>query len=818
MKYKATILYSFIPGIVLAASMGLGSLRIATVSTGSVIKGSSTALYYLAADGKRYVFPNDKAYFSWYPDFSEVQKISDAVLASYPLGGNVTYRPGTQLVKIQSDPKVYAIDKGGVLRWVNSESAAVAIFGSNWNKKVDDIADAFFINYTVGSPISSAGDYNPATEAAADATINTDRALRTGAAAGTTVTTPPATASGAGTVSISLSPYASTLQGGQSTTVTATGNDTTGISSIAIYATSNGSLVQTCPFSSVPASASCTMNLYGNDFTNGANVSVYAQLTDKSGNVATSSTTTLSVQNNNVSGTGTGTVSISLSPYATTLAVGQSTTASVTAYNNNGIASMGIYVNGTLYQTCPVANYPTANACSTTLYGSSYTSGSTIAVYAQTTDRYGNTAVSTTSTLTTGSTANGSGSVTLSFSPYASSLASNQSTIVTANASDANGIASLGIYVNGALAQSCAVANYPTSYICTMTIYGGSYTNYGTISVYSQLTDRYGSNSTSSTTTLQISNTSGSGNGSVSLSLSPYASTLANNQTTTASANAYDTDGIANVTLYVNGALVQSCPSSNYPTASTCTYNLYGGSYNNGSTVAVYAQLTDRYGNLSTSPTTNLTVQNSTGANNGSLTLSFSPYATTLATNQSTTITANAYDPDGLGSVAIYVNGSLSQSCAVSNFPTSSTCPLTISGGNYASGSTVAVYAQITDRYGAATTTATTNLAVQTAGAGTAANGTVSLSFAPYASYLPMGQSTTVTADASDANGIGSMTIYVNGLLAQTCPSAGYPTSASCSATINASYYTNGQTVSVYATAINHLNSMLTSATSSLTI
>lgn len=171
-------LYSFIPSaVLLAAAVTLGALHVATVASGGLIKGSLPAVYYVGADGKRYVFPNDKTYFTWYADFSGVNTITDAQLAAYPIGGNATYRPGTRLVKIQSDPKVYAVDAHGVLRWVKTEAAAVALFGSNWNKQVDDLSDSFFVNYTVGADINSASDFSPSAVAAAAASINDDKNL-----------------------------------------------------------------------------------------------------------------------------------------------------------------------------------------------------------------------------------------------------------------------------------------------------------------------------------------------------------------------------------------------------------------------------------------------------------------------------------------------------------------------------------------------------------------------------------------------------------------------------------------------------------------
>lgn len=140
-------------------------------------KSICSAVYFLAKNGKRYVFPNDKIFFSWYNDFSTVKIVTPEQMASYTIGGNVTYRPGVRMVKITSDPKVYAVEKGGKLRWVKTEAAAVAIYGSNWNKMIDDLSDAFFVNYTMGNEIATANDYNKNTATNAASDINTDKSL-----------------------------------------------------------------------------------------------------------------------------------------------------------------------------------------------------------------------------------------------------------------------------------------------------------------------------------------------------------------------------------------------------------------------------------------------------------------------------------------------------------------------------------------------------------------------------------------------------------------------------------------------------------------
>ncbi|GEM_PF-3375510 len=145
----------------------------AAPQTGSLIKASGPTVYYYAADGKRYVFPTEKTFFTWYSDFSGVNTITDSELGAIPVGGNVTYRPGTRLIKVTTDPKVYAVDTGRKLRWIQTEQAANQLFGAGWNTKIDDLPDTFFINYDLGAPIAQASDYSPNTVSNAHPTIQT---------------------------------------------------------------------------------------------------------------------------------------------------------------------------------------------------------------------------------------------------------------------------------------------------------------------------------------------------------------------------------------------------------------------------------------------------------------------------------------------------------------------------------------------------------------------------------------------------------------------------------------------------------------------
>ncbi|TSC56403.1 MAG: hypothetical protein G01um101418_381 [Parcubacteria group bacterium Gr01-1014_18] len=141
-------------------SLGLALLPVgasaATLVSGDLIKASGASVYAYGPDAKRYVFPNEKTFKTWFKDFGTVKTITDAELANIPIGGNVVYRGGTRLVKITTDPKVYAIGLGGKLYHVATEGVAMELYGAAWAQRVDDVPDAFFTNYIVGEAMTTA--------------------------------------------------------------------------------------------------------------------------------------------------------------------------------------------------------------------------------------------------------------------------------------------------------------------------------------------------------------------------------------------------------------------------------------------------------------------------------------------------------------------------------------------------------------------------------------------------------------------------------------------------------------------------------------
>jgi hypothetical protein len=120
---------------------------------GELIKGSGPAVYEYKA-GKRYAFPNVDVYRSWFgSDFSKVIKVPDTQLGTVMLGGNIKMKEGVYLLKIQSDPKTYAVEPNGKLRWIQSEAQAIGLYGLSWAKRVRDVDVSLFTDYSIGEPL-----------------------------------------------------------------------------------------------------------------------------------------------------------------------------------------------------------------------------------------------------------------------------------------------------------------------------------------------------------------------------------------------------------------------------------------------------------------------------------------------------------------------------------------------------------------------------------------------------------------------------------------------------------------------------------------
>jgi hypothetical protein len=650
--------------------------------SGQLIRASSPSVYYCGADGKRYVFPNEKTYRTWYSDFSGVSVITDEALASIPIGGNVTYKPGVRMVKITTSPKVYVVDTGGVLRGIASEDVAQQLYGSTWNQQIDDVPDAFFANYLLGSDVTVASDFTPLTARNRATNINVNRGLEIGNAQG---------------VFLSISPDVTTLAAGDSVDVTVTVNDTSGISSASIFL--NGNLIRTCDADGA-TTATCTKTIYGDDYGDGAILNLYGQ--EVSRYSVRSVTDTKTIVTSGGSANDNGVVTMSFSSDDTELESGQSITVTASAYDPVGLSSVSIYVNGALMQRCSQNGVVTTASCSSTIYANNYATGSVVTVYVQEINSSGTPTLSSSSDLTIVSGYSDGGTASISISPDEDTLRADEMVDVLISAYDTLGFSNISVRVNGAVAKTCSQSGTTANGRCLVTLYGSNYSVGSDIDIYGEVTNSEGDIYVTSTKTITI--LAGSVvDGSVSLSFSPYAQSLAVGQTTTVTAHADLPSGVSEIRFYVNDELEKTCTLSGSSSTASCSVALDGSSYTSGSIINIYAEASGTNSESGTSTTSSLVIT-SASADGGSVVLYLAPVLSSITGTQTVTVTANAYDPSGLSEVSIFVNGSNVRTCDQSgSWPTGASCSYTISANDYATGSTVTIYGRGTNVF---TTTA----------------------------------------------------------------------------------------------------------------
>ena len=116
------------------------------ISEGTLLKGVSTAVYYLGYDGKIHPFFNSAIYNSWYPNFNNILHVSNSKLKQYQVGKPVCVRPGTWIVKFTASDRMYSVEPGCSLREIRSQIEAQIIYGKNWKKRVI-VLDSILLGY-----------------------------------------------------------------------------------------------------------------------------------------------------------------------------------------------------------------------------------------------------------------------------------------------------------------------------------------------------------------------------------------------------------------------------------------------------------------------------------------------------------------------------------------------------------------------------------------------------------------------------------------------------------------------------------------------
>lgn len=139
--------------------------NISAVVAGDYIKSPSfSTVYYVTGKFTRRPFMDGQTYFTWQDSFTGVKSVTDATLSALPLEGAMLPKPGVVLVKIQSDPKTYAVTANPddafkpILRWVASEAVAKELYGAAWSSYVIDVPPTLFPRFKFGASIEKTSD------------------------------------------------------------------------------------------------------------------------------------------------------------------------------------------------------------------------------------------------------------------------------------------------------------------------------------------------------------------------------------------------------------------------------------------------------------------------------------------------------------------------------------------------------------------------------------------------------------------------------------------------------------------------------------
>ncbi len=451
-------------------------LHAASFSWGDLVRSAAQAdVYYYGTDNHRYVFPNSKTYSSWYSDFSLVKIITAQELAAIPLKGAVTYRPGVRLVKLTTDPKVYAVAKGGVLRWVTTEAIASALYGKNWMTFVDDLPDAFFATYTFGQPILSESDYQPVQAIGGSSTISSDKGILPPAVPiePPVLIQPTSTAVvPSSTIDVMLSVSKSPVRPGDIETVMASASSLQGISSLKLFL--DDLLIQSCNSSIcsgetvIPVSGTksvYTVKAVASTITGESGVKTFMLLTSTSTD---------------------GLVNVSVTRSVITPA--QVVEVIVNADASISVQRTDIYVNGISVKACAA----TVKKCKWTDYISGVV-GDTYDVYGSVTDNLGRLYESVHQKIAIGN----HDSPIISASLPKNNVALNEKIDVLITASDDEGVATINVLQDGVVVKTCTGA-------LSCMFNAGPWSHAGSVIFSGQAIDAFGVSASSSPAILTI--------------------------------------------------------------------------------------------------------------------------------------------------------------------------------------------------------------------------------------------------------------------------------------------------------------------------
>lgn len=490
---------------------------------------------------------------------------------------------------------------------------------------------------------------------------------------------------------------ATIIKRGDTLTFNVGANDADGLNRIEIVV--NGAYKRTCDFSRAYGNQTCSLTIYGSDYSVGSQLAVNAKITDYSGSQAWTPLQYLTIQDSGNSGN----TVYSLSPADRDLQTNENFLFTINASNPDGLNRIDIYVNDNKVQTCDYSYAYGNRECTYRIYGSNYPVGSNLYVYAKVTDSSYNTIQTYNRNyriVSSGSSNGGTDDYPATWSwsdPDQSQVSTSERVVYHVGAWDNDGLNRIDIYVNGILAQSCnfGTSNAYGNQECRFTLNGGNYKNGDQVYVNAKAVDAQGRESWASARTYSVTGGSTSYNNRSSWIWSdPNVSEIYGSQNVTFYVGAWAQNGIRKIEIIGNGAVMKTCDLG---------YNAYGNqqcsiavatTYPGTTYVSYSGRITDGNGNIFNSDTKSFTIRNGTTQTfdvGGTVSMT-SDHDSGYGASDTIKFSATGRDSDGLDRLELMVNGRLVKTCYTES------CSFT--GGPYADRTNVTYGARLVDSKG----------------------------------------------------------------------------------------------------------------------
>lgn len=319
----------------------------------------------------------------------------------------------------------------------------------------------------------------------------------------------------------------------------------------------------------------------------------------------------------------------------------------------------------------------------------------------------------------------------------------------------------------------------------------------------------------------------------------PQDSVIGDGKSLTFRAEAKDNDGVAQISIFVNGARLKTCPGS------VCEYTqTYWTNGQDKRVIPFYARATDKLGYASDSKTVNVTIdvksnassdneqlgkQDSTGktislpqgtwtkdAKTGTSWIAWNTMSTTtLASNATTTYLVAAQNSRGLGRVDVWVNGEVKRSCDFTSLTDIRVCSVELVGNDYPAASEIFVNANIlTNKNTLSEGTWTDGTRVRRSTEANNANSVgaavakpvfaSTISIENNLSEINRGGTIKVRVQSqSNTFGLKQVDVYNNVTLARSCTYGAVVSPVSCDIEVDTSKYPAGTSLSFSARAID---------------